>query len=85
MNSKIIWLYIFLCLIMLIIIILNFIYITIHNRNKAKYYSSMIYYETDWDKYTTMVKKQKKIISKKAIKIGWLKFLVKLKGIIIWK
>ena len=85
MNSKIIWLYIFLCLIMLTIIILNFIYITIHNRHKAKYYSSMIYYETDWDKYTTMVKKQKKIIRKKAIEIFWLKLLIKLKRIMIWK
>ena len=53
--------------------------------NKISYYKSNIAYETEWDKYCTMVSKQKFVIYRKKIELLFLSILVKLRMWKIWK
>lgn len=77
--------YIVLILLSAIFSIWYCIIVIISERKKMKYYCSILLYETDWDKYSTMVKKQKRIIFKKRVYLCYLKFLVKLKELFKWK
>ena len=70
---------------MAITIIIYLIYVLQDEHKKIKYYNKNLYYETDWDKYSTMVEKQKKILLKKKLTLIYYKILVFLKRIIIWK
>ena len=70
---------------MAITIIIYLIYVLRDEHKKIKYYNKNLYYETDWDKYSTMVEKQKKILLKKKLTLIYYKILVFLKRIIIWK
>ena len=53
--------------------------------NKISYYKSNIAYETEWDKYCTMVSKQKFVIYRKKMELLFLSILVKLRMWKIWK
>lgn len=74
---------VYLILISLMVILLTTysIYVIIDERKKMKYYYSNLLYETEWDKFSTMVKKQKRIIRKKQIQLFCLTLLVKIKEI----
>lgn len=74
-----------LCIIMIIILIVYTVCVIIGERKKMKYYNSTLLYVTDWDKYNTMVKKQKRIIFLKKVKLYIFTFLVKIKGLLMWK
>lgn len=71
--------YIILIALMVILLITYSIYVIIDERKKMKYYYSNLLYVTDWDKFSTMVKKQRRIIRKKKIQLFFLTFLVKIK------
>ncbi len=76
---------IILCVLILLLTFAYLIYIiNIDNKKKIKYYQKVINYDTDWDKYDTMVKKQKKIIIGKKIKLLLLIVIVKIKRF-LWK
>ena len=74
-----------LIILMAITIIIYLIYVLQDEHKKIKYYNKNLYYETDWDKYSTMVEKQKKILLKKRLTLTYYKTLVFLKRIVIWK
>lgn len=74
-----------LCIIMIILLIIYVIYVLIDEQKKMKYYKSTLLYVTDWDKYCTMVNKQKRIIFYKKFQLFWLTLIVKIKRLIIWK
>lgn len=78
-NDKIV--YLILIVLMVILLITYSIYVIVNERKKTRYYNSVLLYETDWDKFSTMVKKQKRIIKKKKIQLFFLTFLVKMKEI----
>jgi len=56
-----------------------------NRHKKLTYYDKKLYYETDWDKYSTMVEKQKKILFLKKIELLYYKILVKIKRALRWK
>lgn len=60
------------------------IYVLIDEKKKIKYYKKTLLYTTEWDKYYTMLQKQKRIIFYKKIQLLWLKILVGIKGLIPW-
>ena len=62
-----------------LILIVYLVYVILDEKKKRKYYKSKIYYETDWDMYSTMVQKQRKILLQKRIQLVWLTFLVKIR------
>lgn len=74
-----------LCIIMIMLLIAYSIYVIIDERKKTKYYRHTLLYETDWDKYCTMVNRQKKILFYKKVQLVWFTILVKIKRLIIWK
>lgn len=74
-----------LCIIMIILLITYSIYVIIDERNKTKYYKHTLLYTTDWDKYCTMVNRQKRILFYKKVQLLWFTILVKFKRLIIWK
>jgi len=74
-----------LIILMAITIIIYLIYVLQDEHKKIKYYNKNLYYETDWDKYSTMVEKQKKILLEKRLTLIYYKTLVFLKRIVIWK
>ena len=57
------------------------IYTILEERKKIKYYKKTILYETDWNKFNTMVSIQRKIILRKKIQLLLLKFFVKLRDV----
>ncbi len=65
--------------IMVLILIVYSVYVILDEKKKRRYYKSKIYYETDWDMYSTMVQKQRKILLQKRIQLVWLTFLVKIR------
>ncbi len=77
-------LYGILCVIMIILLITYGIYVLIDEKKKIKYYKKTLLYTTEWDKYYTMLQKQKRIIFYKKIQLLWLKILVGIKGLIPW-
>lgn len=68
-----------LCLIMTVLIILYLVYIYISEKKKIKYYKHTLLYDTDWDKYSTMLKKQNRILLYKKMQLFWYSNLVKFK------
>jgi len=80
MKSDVI-VYIILIVLMVILLSVYSIYVIIDERKKVKYYYSNLLYVTDWDKFSTMVKKQNRIIRKKKIQLFFLTIMVKIKGI----
>lgn len=70
---------------MAVLIIIYLAYVLIDEHKKLTYYNKNLYYETDWDKYSTMVEKQKKILFIKRIELFYYKVLVKIKRLFIWK
>lgn len=81
MNQEIIE-YIILIVILFILLFAYFTYIIYDNNQKIKYYQQEYSYETDWDKYSHMVKLQKRVIRRKKLELRYLKFLVFMKGLI---
>lgn len=77
------------CLLMIALmaslIIIYTVYVIYDEHKKLKYYNKDLYYETDWDKYSTMVEKQKKILLYKKIELVYYKILVIIKRIFVWK
>ena len=61
MNNEVME-YIILIIILAILILLYCFYVINDERKKMKYYKETILYETNWDKYSDMVRIQKKII-----------------------
>ena len=68
-----------------VVIIMYIVYVLLDERKKLKYYNKKFTYETDWDKYSTMVVKQNKILLKKKIELLYYKILVRLKRVVTWK
>ena len=50
-----------------------------HDYKKEKYYNKNIYYITEWDKYESIIKLQKRIIFRKKIKLLFYKIRSKMK------
>lgn len=73
--------YLILIIILAILLITYGVYVIIDERKKMKYYYSNLLYVTDWDKFSTMVKKQKRIIRKKKLQLFFLTIMVKIKEI----
>jgi len=73
-----------LCVLMIVLIISSLIYVYIDEHKKMKYYKSNLLYVTDWDKYSTMVEKQKRIIFYKKLELFWYQLLVRIKRL-LWK
>ena len=71
-------------IVLIIILIVYLIYVILEEREKLRYYKHNILYVTDWDKYNTMVKRQRRIIIKKKFQLLFLTFLVKLKRVVKW-
>lgn len=61
------------------------LYVINDESKRIKYYKKTILYETAWDKYSSMVKEQRKIIIKKKIQLVGLSILVFFKEVITWK
>lgn len=70
--------------IMVVLLLTYLIYVIYDERKKRKYYKYTILYETDWDMYSSMVQKQRRILLGKKIQLLWLTFLVKIKEIFRW-
>ncbi len=47
----------------------------------TKFYNYNISYDTNFDKYEKMVKKQKKVVRRKKLYLSYLKLLCKIKGV----
>jgi len=71
----------FLCGIMFIILIIFIIHILNSEKQKAKYYKGIIYFDTNFGKHRDMVERQKIILLKKKIQLFFLTFLVGLKEV----
>ena len=84
MNREVLELIIYISL-LTILIIMYCVYVIIDEKKKIEYYNSKFTYETDWDKYNTMVYKQRKIIRKKKIELFYYKSLLMIRGLFIWK
>jgi len=63
------------------LLIIYTVYILIDDYKKEKYYNKNIYYITEWDKYESIIKLQKRIIFRKKIKLLFYKIRSKMK----WK
>lgn len=77
--------YFILITVMALLIIIYSIYVLLDEHKKLKYYNKPLYYETDWDKYSTMIVKQKKILLSKKMELLYYKTLVKIKRMFVWK
>ena len=66
--------YLVLIIIMALIMTIYSICIIIQEKQKSKYYKKTILYETNYDKYFTMVRKQKIVVLKKRLQLPFLKF-----------
>lgn len=77
--------YFILITVMALLIIIYSIYVLLDEHKKLKYYNKPLYYETDWDKYSTMIVKQKKILLYKKMELLYYKTLVKIKRMFVWK
>ncbi len=84
MNKEILN-YFLMIVLLAIMIIAYIIYVILDEHKKLKYYDKTLYYETDWDKYSTMVVKQRKILLYKKIELIYYKLLLKIKRIFVWK
>ena len=76
---------ILLCFLLAVLIVIYCIYVIIDERKKVKYYNKSFFYDTHWEKYNIMVNRQRKKIASKKIQLYFLKFLVFVKKIFIWK
>ena len=74
-----------LCVLLVVLSITYCVFVLFDEMSKIKYYESSLSYETDWDKYNRMVKRQKRIITIKKIKLKYYQFLVFIKRLFIWK
>lgn len=83
--SKDVFNYLLLIAFMAALIIIYSIYVLLDEHKKLKYYDKNLYYETDWDKYSTMIVKQKKILFYKKLELLYYKTLVIIKRIFVWK
>lgn len=77
--------YLLLIGLLFVLLIVYCVYVIIDEKQKVKYYNSIIHYDTHWDKYSDMVEKQKAIIRKKKLELFWLNTLVFFKGVVKWK
>ena len=71
-------------IVLTIILLVYSIFVIIEEREKMKYYKYNILYVTNWDKYNTMVKKQKRVLFKKKVQLTFLTVLVKVRRIFKW-
>lgn len=72
---------IMICMIIIILLIIYSIYVIVDERKKVKYYNKIINYDTNWDKYQTMLERQKRIIIKKKLELYGLRMLVMIRRI----
>lgn len=80
--------YLILSIVLICLLITYSIFVIVDETKKFKkisYYKSNIAYETEWDKYCTMVSKQKLVICRKKMELLFLNILVKLRVWKIWK
>lgn len=76
------------CILMILVFIVYLMYIIIdvkNNKNKIIYYNENIRYDVDWTKYNILVKKQRKIIFRKKTELFFLKLLIWVKELKLWK
>ena len=84
MKRSILW-GLLLCIIIVIFLIVYSILILIKEKNRIKYYNSTLLYDTNYDKYFTLVKKQKREILKRKILLTYLSLLTSAKELFLWK
>ena len=84
MKRSILW-GLLLCIIIVIFLIVYSILILIKEKNRIKYYNSTLLYDTNYDKYFTLVKKQKREILKRKIQLTYLSLLTSAKEEFLWK
>lgn len=84
MKRSILW-GLLLCIIIVIFLIAYSILILIKEKNRIKYYNSTLLYDTNYDKYFTLVKKQKREILKRRIQLTYLSLLTSAKELFLWK
>ena len=78
--------YLILIIVISSLILAYCLYVAIdENKKNTKYYKATIYYDTNWEKYSDMVKEQKKVLFKKKTQLAILNCLVFFKGLITWK
>lgn len=77
--------YLLLIIILSSLIVIYCIYVICDKKSKIKYYKSTISYSTEWEKYSDMLKIQKRVIRKKQLQLLYLNILVFLRGLIVWK
>lgn len=78
MNTETLLYFIF-CIIILIILIVITILVLCDSEYSTKFYNYKIKYDTNLDKYYSMLNKQKRVILKKQLQLLYLRLLVKLK------
>lgn len=71
--------YLILIIILSSLLVIYAIYILIDDYKKEKYYNKNIYYITEWDKYESIIKLQKRIIFRKKRKLLFYKIRSKIK------
>ena len=71
-------------IVLAIILLVYSIFVIIEEREKMKYYKYNILYVTNWDKYNTMVKKQKRVLFKKKIQLTFLTVFVRVRRLFKW-
>lgn len=71
--------YLILIIILSSLLIIYTVYILIDDYKKEKCYNKNIYYITEWDKYESIIKLQKRIIFRKKIKLLFYKIRSKMK------
>lgn len=79
MNGDIVF-YTVVIVIMIALITTYLIYVIADEKSKITYYKKKLLYDTHWDKYRTMAKKQKRIIFKKKYTLILLKILAFFRG-----
>jgi len=77
--------YLILIIVLSILLVVYFFYIKYDDKKRINYYKTVVLYESDWDKYSDMVRVQKRVIFRKKIQLIYYKVLVFFKGVIIWK
>ena len=80
MNRKII-IVITLSIVLSVMLIFYYIFVVNGEEEKTKYYKYDILYVTNWDKYNTMLKRQKRVIFKKKLKLIFLTIIVKVRRV----
>lgn len=82
MNSNFFYFLLFILLTIIFAIIIGICFFD--KANKSKYYNYKIMYDSEYEKYDKMKKKQKMVFFKKKIYLKILLFMVSVKDLIKW-